>query len=353
MSVGDVARFTSVVNTEGRWESEPSGVLEVDHDQGVVVARRMGHARLRLRSGDSVFLRQIQVTPVSNIVSVESSVLGGDRDTVTVRLVLGGGESNLASESPVTSVVVSSASLFSCDLGWEREESVESVLRAEPGWSGSHWTCVITQVSPGPADPSTVSLSVLDTVHSLRYLPPVSVVERSVEVGVEGGKIRVSGHSEVLDMLVTRHSEGVELGSAWLDSDGDLVIPVSLTQTHYVSAPSVTVSVPATDQTLTINILPLVTTCRSNTGFLSAVLGELITYYQTVLCIITVAILTFYFTKSQIITKPASAPKTVPAPASPSAPASKTSESGQASSASSPYLWTVDNSPVYGSPVYR
>ena len=53
MSVGDVARFTSVVNTEGRWESEPSGVLEVDHDQGVVVARRMGHARLRLRSGET------------------------------------------------------------------------------------------------------------------------------------------------------------------------------------------------------------------------------------------------------------------------------------------------------------
>ena len=160
----------------------------------------------------------------------------------------------------------------------------------------------------------------------------------------EGGAITVTGHSAVLDLLATSHSEGVELGAAWLEAEGELHLPVHLTAPHYAASPSVTVSVPATGQSVTVTVVPLISSCRNNTGFLTAVVGELVTYYQTVICIVLVSVLTAYVTRTQLS-------KTAPpAPSSPSR-GGETADSTQ--NATSPYLWTQDNSPIYGSPIYR
>ena len=76
----------------------------------------------------------------------------------------------------------------------------------------------------------------------------------------EGGAITVTGHSAVLDLLATSHSEGVELGAAWLEAEGELHLPVHL-------SPSVTVSVvQATSQTNTVTVLPLISSCRNKSG---------------------------------------------------------------------------------------
>ena len=352
MTVGDVAQFSSYVSSDGHWESEPSGVLDLEPDTGLVVAMRSGHARLRFMSqtGTSVFVRQVAVS-ASDIVSIDNRVLGG-ADSVTVKVVLGVGDSNLLTDQPVTQLTIGQ-SLFSCELSWDQDTAIASVFTAAAQWAGSgHWSCVISQVSPGPSHPASVTLSVLGNTQSLRYLPPVSVSHHNVEVGVDGGVIKVSGHNEVLDMLDTRHSDGLELGSAWLGQDGDLHIPVSLTQTHYSSVPTVTISVPASGQSLTINILPLLSSCNANTGFLSAVFGELLHYYQTVLCIILVSIITFYVTKTQFKPGP-SKPMAVPPPPAPASPSKQTANNDTSQNATSPYLWTVDNSPIYGSPIYR
>ena len=61
-----------------------------------------------------------------------------------------------------------------------------------------------------------------------------------------GGVIRVGGHSILLDLLETRHSEGLLLGSPWLEV-GELHISVSISAAHYPSQPTVAVSVPSTD----------------------------------------------------------------------------------------------------------
>ena len=76
----------------------------------------------------------------------------------------------------------------------------------------------------------------------------------------EGGAITVTGHSAVLDLLATSHSEGVELGAAWLEAEGELHLPVHL-------SPSVTVSVVrATSQTNTVTVVPLISSCRNKSG---------------------------------------------------------------------------------------
>ena len=81
----------------------------------------------------------------------------------------------------------------------------------------------------------------------------------------------------------------------------------------------------------------------------------MVKYYQTVICIIVASLLAVYVTKTQL-SRPGGAPKSAPAPApaaAPAAPASPEAVADSSQNASSPYLWTVDNNPIYGSPIYR
>ena len=356
LQLGDVADFDSLVTGEGHWEADPAEVLAVAPDTGVVVAAAPGHARLRYltQAGASVFSRQVSVARADRVAIDSSQVLGGGRDTVEVAVLLAGAanrDTNLVSGRPVPSPPA--VKLFSCDLSWDLDTDIGLVMAASPAWSqGSHWACVVTMLGPGPAHPAQLTLTVLGTAATLRYLPPIDVAARSVQVGAGGGAITVTGHSAVLDLLATSHSEGVELGAAWLEAEGELHLPVHLTAPHYAASPSVTVSVPATGQSVTVTVVPLISSCRNNTGFLTAVVGELVTYYQTVICIVLVSVLTAYVTRTQLskTAPPAPAPAPAPAPSSPSR-GGETADSTQ--NATSPYLWTQDNSPIYGSPIYR
>merc|ERR1712142_497763 len=226
MNIGDVADFDSTVNSlgAGKWVSEPAGVLDIDSETGVVVAKRSGHARIKYMAG---------------------------------------------------------------------EESV------------------FTPIGSGPNVPATVSLAVFGVSHNIKYLPSITVHHTSLEVGVAGGVVRVAGHSTVLDMLDTRHSEGLMLGTPWME-EGELHIPVSLAAHHYHSHPTVTVSVPQTGQTVSVTILPMVSSCKAPTGFMSAILGDLMVYYQSVLSIIVAIVLAVYITKTFLVKPPSSKPAPAP-----------------------------------------
>ena len=114
------------------------------------------------------------------------------------------------------------------------------------------------------------------------------------------------------------------------------------------------ISVPATGQTLTVTVLPLISSCGPTTGFLSAVASNLLRYYQTVLSIIVCSLLAGYITKTQLARSASKPPVSAPVPATPTAAKHSPEKVGDSSqNASSPYLWTVDNNPIYGSPIYR
>ena len=361
LTVGDVTEFETAVMAEGRWETDNPAVLSIHSQTGLVVARQAGSATVKFvtTSGASEFSRQVSVGR-AEVVSVETSkVVSGEEGGVSVvRLVLGQGATN--NLRPEGKVSVAQLSLepppLSCEASWELEPSLQSVFSVSAQWSGQGWSCVFSRSpsSPAPLTPATISLTVLDTRHSLTYLPPLSVAQTSLEVGEAGAVIRVSGHPTVLDLLQTRHSEGLQLGSAWVEGE-ELHLPVSLTAPHYPAPPSVTLSVPATGQSLTVSLLPLISPCGLQTpGFLSALAGNLVSYYQTVLSIIAAALLAGYLTKTQLA-RQVSPDVSAPVPASPPSTAKlspeKTGDSSQ--NPSSPYLWTVDNNPIYGSPIYR
>ena len=183
----------------------------------------------------------------------------------------------------------------------------------------------------------------------VRYLPPLTTPHTSLQVGAGGGEILLAGHPVVLDQLVTRPGEGVEVGAGYSTGElGQLVLPVSLTQTHYTAPPRVRLEVPG--QQITVTILPLVSSpATARSGILSALTANLLTHYQSVLCILLAAGLAVLVTRAHLRSAPA---PVLPAPTLPT-PASPDKQGDKAGEAGSPYLWTVDNNPIYGSPIYR
>ena len=83
--------------------------------------------------------------------------------------------------------------------------------------------------------------------------------------------------------------------------EADLHIPVTLSAYHYHSHPRVTASVPHTGQVVPITILPMVSSCNAPTGFMSAIVGDLLV--QSLLSIIVAIVLALYITKT-FLTKP-------------------------------------------------
>merc|ERR1719318_2459402 len=200
MNIGDVADFDSTVSSlgDGKWVSEPLGVLDIDSVTGVVVAKRTGHARIKFMAGDeSAFVRQVLVGKSEGIALDRELVLSSGQGEKMVGVVLGSGDSNLLAEKKV-GTVPPPGDLFSCDIAWDKGVEISEVFSVQEVWA-------------------EVRLTVFGVVNSVKYLPAITVHHTSLEVGVAGGVIRVAGHSAVLDLLDTRHSEGIVLGSPWLE----------------------------------------------------------------------------------------------------------------------------------------
>merc|ERR1712150_75256 len=168
-----------------------------------------------------------------------------------------------------------------------------------------------------------------------------------------GGVVRVQGHSAVLDKIQTRVSDGLELGTAWIESEGELQLPVSLLLASYSAPVSLTITVPATGQIVTVTILPLISSCKNSTGFLSALVGGAMFYWQTLIFTATFGALCIWVTKKLAAKAKPVAPAPAPAPALSSPTKTGDSADNTGTNATSPYLWTVDNSPIYGSPIFR
>ena len=325
--------------------------MEIDSKTGIALAKKTGYARVKFLAGEeSVFTRQILVSNTEGVELDSHLVLSSLEGVKAVGIVFGsGGKNLLTTQALEKEKVPSPVEVFKCEISWSLSADINEIFKAEATWLGDKWACAFHSIGSGPEHPVEITLKVFGAEKTIQYLPSIAVHHTNLEVGVEGGVVRVAGHSHVLDLLVTKHSEGVSLGSPWLN-EGELHIPVSLTSHHYHSHPTVTVSVPPTGQSLTVNILPLVNSCKAPTGFMSAIIGDLLMYYQSVLSIIVAIVLAVYLTQS-FLSKPAASNPT-PSPAK-SPPKQAEQNQEPAAAPGSPYLWTVDNSPIYGSPIFR
>jgi hypothetical protein len=110
----------------------------------------------------------------------------------------------------------------------------------------------------------------------------------------------------------------------------------------------------------------IIKTCHLNNNFctgtlfvfwhfllLSFVPALCLAHYQTVLTILVATLLGFYILRQTANTSSGSKPSAAPPPPIAAALSQASSPSSSPASSSAPYLWTVDNSPIYGSPMFR
>jgi len=165
-----------------------------------------------------------------------------------------------------------------------------------------------------------------------------------VEVGPSGAVIKVSGDSEVLAMLSTK-GEGVSLDSGWLE-ESQLLIPVHLLAPIPRDA-WVLVENTRTGEEVRVGVQPTFQGSPNSRGFISALVDILLAYYQTVLTLLVATACLHFFLRQPASTKPP------PPPAPAASPAKTGAAGGDEAGSPTPYLWTVDNSPIYGSPLMR
>ena len=98
-----------------------------------------------------------------------------------------------------------------------------------------------------PNEPRKVSLSVEGSAMEVQYLPSITLVQERIEVGLEGGEVKLVAHPSLLPDVQVVGSEGVDVGVLGL-TEGQLVLPVHLTLPHYLHNPTVAFSHPPSGQ---------------------------------------------------------------------------------------------------------
>merc|ERR1712107_511930 len=84
-------------------------------------------------------------------------------------------------------------------------------------------------------------------------------------------------------------------------TEGQLALPVRLTLPHYLHSPTVTFSHPPSGQVVTATLLPLLSSCpANNSGIISALLGSLLLYWQSVLVTLLAVALATYLTRKSL-----------------------------------------------------
>ena len=297
LNPGDVASFVSPF-TSGSWTSEPKGIVKVDSKTGEVVALGAGQARLQYDLGTGGVLSRlvsVQGEESAALCSSSSPILASA--TSVVCLLLGGSRSsNLVSSAEVVKPDLDPKSVFTCEAEWASGEGgLSSVWSVSPSWVEGGWACVFTpRGGEAPYEPRKISLSVEGSAMEVQYLPSITLVQERIEVGLEGGEVKLVAHPSLLPDVQVVGSEGVDVGVLGL-TEGQLVLPVHLTLPHYLHNPTVTFNHPPSGQVsekggalmfsffqvVTATLLPLLSSCPANhSGIISAIFGSLLVYWQ-------------------------------------------------------------------------
>jgi len=337
LSVGDVVQLSSNIQqlNQGSWSVEPAGQMYIS-PTGLAIARRSGPARVKLstKQGDS-FYSDVTIGGASAVSFPADLVVTCKDEPRIIPFNFVGGVFSV-SEETVDSKAIVKCRLSSSSLDTDGF-SVKSVLTSS-GW-GCEFTCT---ASPGDLPGSmTVSIETpegaVGTLGHIEYVPPFSVSSPVLEVGPGGSHLRVSGHRDVLTGLTTR-SEGVHLSSWWLE-DNQLILPVSLVSPIQHES-WVQIQNPSTGDMTKVTILPVIDPSYSQeSSFLGVDTGFLYT--------ITIGIAIGCILITKFIPKPSSPPPP------PSKDSPSRSEPSAAPTSPQPYLWSVDNSPIYGSPLVQ
>ena len=388
VAVGDVLRLESMIEgvkpskEAGVWSAEPSDHVLVNQDDYLMVARS-GASRLSYTLGKNLKTSiGLDVRPVSKLVFTKQNLVLTDAQTlqfVGVQLLPPNANDHrrnfFSGSATEKDVVLDSSHLFHCHLVMRSE--LEDHLDVQAGFlprMGSHG-CLVkakkahkfvespveVRLSPGP---KLGSFGIEGDVLNVSFLSGFTVSDQTLEMGDRPVVMTALGLPRVMEHLRVETSNDQVLSAVIQGSsshDGNLQrvgIKISVKRQAKLESNNlkVTVSSPLIGQRETVDIrINLVCSDRQELDPIEALVLTIIEYYWLAFLMAAAVLATFYWTK-RAVTQAKGAQKVVsqplqsqPLPLSPSSPdpANATNADGKA------YLWSIDSSPVYGSPSVR
>lgn len=402
IGVGDVLVLDNLAqgvrSPNGKWSSEPSGLLHIESVSGLAVALKSGTARIFYSLGDetqSGLSTNIEIVKAKKITFLP---IDSDRhltnqlrkvQAIPVSVVSDSGKlTNLVSNGAVN--VSTSAngahftkSLFSCTATFDKERrahDLSSIFHVTAGFYRGNYACLFTAyddstifhdtvvitITPGPSLGSSVAeeKGAVPFSSVFRIVTEASVLLTNVEPQKE---IVITGLDHVLASIVVTASDPhyLSVGSGYNQGEDSRGWTIGVKSAYWSEARpgtdlSVTVSSALTDQSV---VIPIKVSFRGDQcanielGW-SSLVYFLAGHYQSVLVIIASCVICVLITR--LVAAQAATSK--PSETKPAGPdlAKTPLRMGNGvpqlqsptllNSENKPYLWTVNDSPVYGSP---
>ncbi len=395
IGVGDVLVLQSLIQgnaKKGQWISEPKGILSLDAEKGLAVAERSGMARISyLLDQDLQLIHDLEVVKSSKIEIVKTPEQVLTNQLGKVQAV----KFNVVSEALKESNVIGDSKaiqdekmqhLFTCQARFAQTKNVKNLFKIETGFQDGHYACLFTALDDSLAIPDEVDISVVPSASSLMqvqgdtirlaFMPVFKVLSSSSTIQLTNVEpqmeLIVSGQAPVLDSISINLNEPhfMFVGRSYAKSDDTRAWPIGLKSGFWTenvkpgTELKVSVVSPMTEQEVE---MPVQVTFRGDQcanielGW-SSLLYFLAGHYQSVLFIVASCVVCVFITRlivTQASAASANAKKdsngnkpVVNGNASKllSTPLMNRSPTTFVTSDSKPYLWTTNDSPVYGSP---
>ena len=397
IGVGDVLLLESVLEGQGKWSAQPNGVVHIDAETGVAMAARTGLARISYhlnsevhqsldveisKASKVVFASREQhlTNQVQNVQSVAFNIISdtsfdGGRRHPNVHFAAR--NVNLANDLP------HAKTLFSCQARFTQAKmDIRNVFKVQPGFLDGSYGCLFTSLDEAPMFSDEIEVTVvptagLETLQSQKILVPFSSTVKMISASVISltnvapqDEIVLTGLDQVLDSVIVATSEShfMFVGRAYAKDDNTRAWPVGVKSAFWTEVKpgtelNVEVNSPLTGQAFNVPVKVAFRgdQCANIELGWSSLLYFMAAHYQSLLFIVASCVICVFVTRllSQATTnKPSeqAKPNNAVNAGSPivnhrimqnGTPNGTTLVDADAR----PYLWTVNDSPVYGSPV--
>ena len=388
VGVGDVLILETLVEglnlkKAGKWTSEPNGIIQIQDE--LALAMRTGNARLIYKMDSDLQLSlNLEVVKATKMAFLPRGDLHLTNDKSKVQAVSLSfisdefkGQNALIQNSEglkKANSLASAKSLFSCRAKFiNHENDVNNVFKIEPGFHNGNYACLFTALEDSSQFQDEVEISVipgngLETLQSektkvafsslVKVLSKTSITLTNVEPQSE---ILLNGLDHVLDHVTVSVSDShfMFVGRSFNKGDNSRAWPLGVKSAFWSEGKpgldlKLTLVSPLTDQTF---VFPVKVQFRGDQcanielGW-SSLIYFLAAHYQSVLFIVASCVICVFITRLVTQASKASSSKPSEKPSVMQTPV-RIMQNGSSpilNSDSKPFLWTANDSPVYGSP---
>ena len=395
IGVGDVLLLESVLQGQGKWSAQPNGVIHIDADSGVAMAARTGLARISYKVNSEVQQSlNVEITKASKItfVSREQHLTNQVSKVQSVAFnimsdaAFDGGRRHPnvhynAKNVDLANNLPHAKTLFSCKARFTKAKmDISNIFKIQPGFFGGSYGCLFTSLDETPMFSDDIEVTVtptagLESLQAQKISVPFSSTVKMLSASTISltnvspqNELILSGMDHVLDAVIVTAGENhfMFVGRAYAKDENTRAWPIGLKSAFWTEAKpgselSLEVSSALTGQSINIPVKVAFRgdQCANIELGWSSLLYFMAAHYQSLLFILASCVICVFVTRllSQAATKPSEPKPNNAAAANLGSPMNRMQNGGSPSSTplmnadNKPYLWTVNDSPVYGSPV--